>query len=197
MEHTQEILEDEGKIKESSKEMSEEAALGPDEEHRFVLDHSMQLKVVKYSSLACYAALLGGLLWCVALTIRPILQWRPPENTAAQMPWQVSQAYLLLGALLSLFFTVFLLAFMVPRMIVTWITTIVIDYLITKSFGRSGDRQLVRTASDFAKEISWDTFKSVAREGNLIGIGIVVLCLLPWLFGTSTVLRSAFTNDGQ
>jgi hypothetical protein len=26
----------------------------------------------------------------------------------------------------------------------------------------------------------------------MIGIGIVVLCLLPWLFGTSTVLRGAF-----
>jgi hypothetical protein len=86
MEHTQEILEDEGKIKESSKEMNEEAALEQDEEHRFVLDHSMQLKVVKYSSVACYAALLGGLLWCMVLTMRPILQWRPPESTAVQMP---------------------------------------------------------------------------------------------------------------
>jgi ribose/xylose/arabinose/galactoside ABC-type transport system permease subunit len=199
MADAQEISEAVGEISENfeeTREVPEEQELEQEaeEEPSFVLNYSSQLRLVEYSSLACYAAVLGALLWCMSLTVRPILRWRPPDNTTDVHipPWQVAQAYLLLGALISLFFAVFLLALMVPRMIMTWITAIVFDYLITKSFGRSRQHQIVRTASDFAREISWDTFKNAAREGNMIGIGIVVLCLLPWLFGTSTVLRGVF-----
>ncbi|KAH9568218.1 hypothetical protein CY35_03G066300 [Sphagnum magellanicum] len=174
MADAQEISEAVGEISESfeeTREVPEEQELEQEaeEEPSFVLNYSTQLRLVEYSSLACYAAVLGALLWCMSLTVRPILRWRPPDNTTDVHipPWQVARAYLLLGALISLFFAVFLLALMVPRMIMTWITAIVFDYLITKSFGRSRQHQIVRTASDFAREISWDTFKNAAREGKL------------------------------
>lgn len=145
-------------------------------------------KIIRKSSIVGLLGLfLGGLLWCMMQTVQMIHHWRLPGNSRNPLQWPVFEAYLLLGAEICLFVVVTMFASMIPSLIMTWITAVVFNYLFGKRTGRERHEKLVRSASDLAKEMSWTTLKSAVREGNLVGAGLVTLCLGTWLLGTTNL----------
>lgn len=141
----------------------------------------------KTSIVICMCVLLGGLLWCMMRTISSIHRWRPPSGSGTDPSnWPVVKAYLLLGAEITLFVIVTVFACMIPSLIMTWITAVVLYYLFGIRWGSKRHERLIRNASDLAKEMSWSTLKSAVLEGNLVVAAFFTLCLfLPWVLGTS------------
>ncbi|KAG0555777.1 hypothetical protein KC19_11G002300 [Ceratodon purpureus] len=149
----------------------------------------LTMMIRKTSIVGCLLVFLGGLLWCILQTVHSIQQWQPPSGEDMDpLCWPVVEAYLFLVAQLSLFVTVTLFAFMIPSLVMTWIVAVVIEYLFGIRIGKKGHRRLIEKGGDWAREMSWSTFKSAIREGKVFGgAAILTLFVLPWVLGKSNI----------
>lgn len=151
----------------------------------------LAMVIRKTSIVGFLLVVLGGLLWCIMQTVHSIQEWQSPSGKDMDpLCWPVVKAYLLLIAYLTLFVTVTLFAFMIPSLVMTWIVAIVLTYLSSIGIGRERHqrKELVKTASGWAKDMSLSTLKSAVQEGKVFGCAATLtLLMLPWVLGKSNI----------
>ncbi|KAL2612133.1 hypothetical protein R1flu_023825 [Riccia fluitans] len=142
----------------------------------------IRIAVCKCSWMAWCTLLYGGMLfWGLFLVFQLTPPWiwsfRGLPTSASE--WSLIHNSVILGTEIGLLAMVALITFLVPALIMTWITALVFEYMFGRGlFGRS--QRLIEDGSMIARDISWMAFKSAVKEGNIVAFIVVIVCLLTY-----------------
>ncbi|KAJ7571365.1 hypothetical protein O6H91_01G161000 [Diphasiastrum complanatum] len=146
---------------------------------------ALKVAFCKLSWVGGYLAVFAVLFWCLFLLSRFYFLWRVNVYNRVAAERSLLEASILVGTEVGVLAMAVLLVFLIPRMIMTWTTALVFDFI----FGRAHGSQevLVEDGSKMAVELSISTLKRVVREGNRVAIIVGILCLLLGAFSKHAV----------
>lgn len=141
----------------------------------------IRIGVCKCTWMALTSVTYGGLIfWAIFLLFQITPPFRLRLNTFRGSPnedWEMLQHSLLLGSELGLLAMVAFLTFLVPTLIMTWITALVFQYLFGRRFfGRR--KALIQEGCQIAKDITWMAIKSMLRKVNVAATIVLIFALL-------------------
>ncbi|BBN17629.1 hypothetical protein MPTK1_7g15890 [Marchantia polymorpha subsp. ruderalis] len=158
----------------------------------------IRIAVCKCSWMVWCTVLYGGMLfWALFLVFQITPPWmssfKPLSRGASE--WTLLHNSVILGTEVGLLAMVALITFLVPALIMTWITALVFEYMFGRGlFGRP--QRLIEDGSMIARDISWMAFKSVVKEGNVVAVIVVIICMLTCGsmrgYGDSEVIKATF-----
>eukprot|EP00250_Pteridium_aquilinum_P022482 c25389_g1_i4 orf=726-1346(-) len=90
---------------------------------------ALRLTIARLLWIYSFTAGIVALFFCIYLGIRMIIMWKVAMYTRALSPFELS---LLIGTDMGLLTVVVCLVFLVPRMIMTWITALVFEFIFDR-----------------------------------------------------------------
>ncbi|KAJ7560627.1 hypothetical protein O6H91_04G137500 [Diphasiastrum complanatum] len=143
-------------------------------------EDALMVGLCKLTWLGGHMAVLAALFWGIFLIIRFTFLWRLNVYSRVATERSSWEASIVVGTEVGLLAMAVLLVLLIPRMIMTWTTALVFEFI----FGRGHGRQevIVEDGSKMAVELSISTLKRVVREGNRVAFTVALLCLLSALF---------------
>lgn len=153
----------------------------------------IRIGVCKCTWMALNSVTYGGLIFSVIFLL---FQIAPPFRLTLDSfrgspdgDWGMLQHSLLLGSELGVLAMIAFLTFLVPTLIMTWITALVFQYLFGRGlFGRR--KGLVQEGYQIAKDITWMAIKSMLKKANVAATVVVVFAVLVCGFNNSKAARA-------
>ncbi|KAH7435649.1 hypothetical protein KP509_06G073700 [Ceratopteris richardii] len=132
-----------------------------------------------------FAAGVLALVSCIYLGASMVIMWKVAMYSNALSPIDLS---LLVGTDMGVLAVIVCLVFLVPRMIMTWITALVFEFIFERKLQRS--KAVVENGKRLAREISIATIRNALKGGEVAAI-VGALATLVGL----TLLRSHVSDS--
>lgn len=134
---------------------------------------ALRLTIAKLLWIYSFTAGLAALFCCIYLGIKMIIMWKVAMYTQALSPLDLS---LLVGTDIGVLAVIVCLVFLVPRMIMTWITALVFEFIFDRKL--QGSRAAVEDGKKLAREISIITIRNALKGGEVAAIVAAVATLV-------------------
>eukprot|EP00250_Pteridium_aquilinum_P022480 c25389_g1_i1 orf=919-1449(-) len=133
---------------------------------------ALRLTIARLLWIYSFTAGIVALFFCIYLGIRMIIMWKVAMYTRALSPFELS---LLIGTDMGLLTVVVCLVFLVPRMIMTWITALVFEFIFDRKLQHR--RAVVENGKKLAREISIITIRNALKGGEVAAMVAAVATL--------------------
>lgn len=134
---------------------------------------ALRLTIARLLWIYSFTAGVAALFCCIYLGIKMIIMWKMAMYTRALSPFDLS---LLVGSDIGVLAVIVCLVFLVPRMIMTWITALVFEFIFDRKLHRS--RAAVENGKKLAREISIITIRNALKGGEVAAIVAAVATLV-------------------
>ncbi|MCO5599994.1 hypothetical protein L7F22_054102 [Adiantum nelumboides] len=130
-----------------------------------------------------------ALFCCIYLGVKMVVVWKVAMYSQALSPFDLS---LLVGTDVGVLAVVVCLVFLVPRMIMTWITALVFEFVFERKLQRGN--AVVENGKKLAREISIITIRNALKGGEIAAMVGAVATLVALTLVRSHVSDSTGTS---
>lgn len=149
---------------------------GLEEEAARRRSHGFEETSRKVHRIADNCLIVWSSFWCLYLAVRSFGSWDVSVRNSSATRWSIAGATFLLGLEVGVLVITGLLAFLIPRMVMTWTTTIVFEYIFGK--GLEEQQVLIRDGRKIARELFVWILTSVLRVavvGAVVVFGLLAI----------------------